>query len=298
MYDVVIIGSGPGGLTAGIYGGRAGLDVLIVDKNQSGGTVNNAPFIENYPGIDEIPGNQLMKQMTEQCKKYCEIREFINVEKIEKTSNDTFLTKTRNEDIESKYVIIATGTTPISLDSKGVSDFVGRGISYCAMCDGNFFIDREVLVIGGGNTAVTEAIYLNNIGVKCSLVHRRDKLRCEKQLADDLKESGIKVYWNSTLKEVQGENTVEKAVLHNKKTNEDISVSIDGIFISIGDKANNELAISIGADCDEKGYIITDNFNQTSVERVYAVGDVIGQLKQIIVACGHGAIAASHIAHL
>ncbi len=298
MYDVIIIGSGPAGLTSGIYAGRAGLDVLVIDSNKSGGNVNTAPIIENYPGFEEIPGYELTERMTGQARKYCEIKEFMYVDEIEKTDDDTFIVKSEEENFESKYVILATGNTPISLDAKGVREYTGRGVSYCAMCDGNFFVNRDVLVIGGGNTAVTEVLYLNNIGVNCSLVHRREELRCEDKLTKDLEKSGIPVYWNCTLEEVKGDATVTKAVLHNKKTNADIDVDVNGIFISIGYKANNKLAKCIGADCDEKGYIITDKNNQTSVDGVYAVGDVTGQLKQIVVACGQGAIAASHIAHL
>ena len=294
MYDVVIIGAGPAGLTAGIYAGRAGLDALIIDSKQVGGTVTNAPLIENYPAFEAIEGMKLIEMMASQTKKYAEIKEFTPVAEVSKTG-DSFIIKTCDDDIEAKNVIFATGTNVRSLDAPGIEEYAGRGVSYCAVCDGNFFVDKEVLVVGGGNSAAVEALYLNRIGVKCSLVHRRDKLRCDAKLQKDLEDNNIKIYWNSEVKSVNGDVFVESATLINNKTGEEIDVDINGIFLSIGHDPNSQLAQSSGVECNEYGYIIVDENMATSVEGAYAVGDVTGGIKQIVVATAQGAIASSDI---
>lgn len=294
MYDVVIIGAGPAGLTAGIYAGRAGLDALIIDSKQVGGTVNNAPLIENYPAFDAVEGMKLIELMANQTKKYAEIREFTPVVEVTKVG-DVFSIKTNDEEIEAKKVIFATGTNVRSLDAPGIEEYAGRGVSYCAVCDGNFFVDKEVLVVGGGNSAAVEALYLNRIGVKCSLVHRRDKLRCDAKLQRDLEDNDIKIYWNSEVKCVNGDVFVESATLVNNRTNEEITVEINGIFLSIGHDPNSQLAQSSGVECNEYGYIVVDENMSTSIEGIYAAGDVTGGIKQITVATAQGAIASSDI---
>lgn len=294
MYDVVIIGAGPAGLTAGIYAGRAGLDALIIDSKQVGGTVNNAPLIENYPAFDAIEGMKLIELMANQTKKYAEIREFTPVVEVTKVG-DVFSIKTNDEEIEAKNVIFATGTNVRSLDAPGIEEYAGRGVSYCAVCDGNFFVDKEVLVVGGGNSAAVEALYLNRIGVKCSLVHRRDKLRCDAKLQRDLEDNNIEIYWNSEVKCVNGDVFVESATLVNNRTNEEITVEINGIFLSIGHDPNSQLAQSSGVECNEYGYIVVDENMSTSIEGIYAAGDVTGRIKQITVATAQGAIASSDI---
>ncbi|MDO5825787.1 MAG: FAD-dependent oxidoreductase [Methanosphaera sp.] len=294
MYDVVIIGAGPAGLTAGIYAGRAGLKSLIIDSKQVGGTVNNAPLIENYPGFDAIEGMKLTEIMANQTKKYAEIKEFTPVVEVSKT-DDVFLIKTNDEEIESKNVIFATGTNVRTLDAPGIQEHAGRGVSYCAVCDGNFFIGRKVLVVGGGNSAAVEALYLNRIGVECSLVHRRDKLRCDEKLQEDLEERGIKVHWNCEVKCVSGDPFVEQVVLINNKTGEEIELDVDGVFLSIGHDPNSQLAQCSGVECNEYGYIIVDGNMATSIDGAYAAGDVTGGIKQISVATSQGAIASSDI---
>ncbi|WP_455645806.1 NAD(P)/FAD-dependent oxidoreductase [Methanosphaera sp.] len=298
MYDLVIIGAGPAGLTAGIYAGRAGLNAIILDAGQSGGTVNTAPLIENYPGIDKIPGTELMKSMTEQTKQYIEIREFTKVEYVECSIGSTFEIKTSDELISTRYVILATGTQYKTLPVEGVDEFTGRGVSYCAVCDGTFFIDQEVIVVGGGNSAATEALYLNRIGVKCSIVHRRDQLRCDAKLVSDIKKAGIKIYWNSELKSVKGNGRVEEAIIYNKKTGEETCLNVSGVFIAIGYNPNNDLAKKIDIMCDDLGYIETDKNMKTSIDGIYAAGDVTGSVKQIIVSAGQGAQAATRIQNL
>ena len=298
MYDLVIIGAGPAGLTAGIYAGRSGLNTIILDENQSGGTVNVAPLIENYPGINEIPGVDLARSMTEQAKKYVDIREFSLVESISKSIGGTFEIKTTNDIIDTRYILIATGSSYKTLDCVGVDEFVGRGVSYCAVCDGTFFVKKEVLVIGGGNSAVTEALYLNRIGVKCSLVHRRDKLRCDSQLEKDLHNANIKIYWNTQLKSVNGNDFLEEAVLYNNETGDETKVKVSGIFIAIGYTPNNKLIKDFGISYDDLGYIEVDENMKTSVDGIYAAGDITGGVKQVIVAAGQAAQAVTHISEL
>ena len=295
MYDVTIIGAGPAGLTAGIYAGRGGLKTLILDTAQIGGTVNNAPLIENYPGFVEITGQELTDKISRQAKKYSEIREFTEVDGIVSSDDSTFKIETEDEIIDTKNIILATGTTVKTLDAKGIEEFRGRGISYCAVCDGNFFVNREVLIVGGGNSAAVEALYLNKIGVKCSLVHRRDQLRCDAKLQEDLARNNIPIIWNSEVVEVKGNAKVEKAVLYDNKKQTESEVDVDGIFISIGHLPNNKLAVDCDVECDESGYIVVDKYMKTSEDGIYAVGDITGCIKQIAVATGQGAIAASDI---
>lgn len=297
MYDIIIVGAGPAGLTAGIYAGRAGLDALIIDNGASGGTANTAPLVENYPGFDKIPGTELMKNIADQTKEYCEIKEFTIVQDV-KRADDIFSVETSDGVFDSKYIILATGSKHKTLDAPGVSKFSGRGVSYCAVCDGAFFLNREVLVVGGGNSAATEALYLNRVGVKCSLVHRRDKLRCDEKLQEDLKNNNIGIYWDSEVREVRGENSVEEVVLYNKKTGEESVVSVNGLFIAIGNIPNNELASKLGIECDQLGYIKTDENMQTNVKGVYAAGDVTGGIKQIVVSASQGATATTSIQKL
>jgi thioredoxin reductase (NADPH) len=294
MYDLIIIGAGPAGLTAGIYAGRAGLKTIILDKGQCGGTANTAPLVENYPGFDNIPGSDLMKNTSKQAEQYCDIQEFVAVKSIEKVDG-TFNVETNKDCYTSRYVILATGATHKTLDATGVEEFTGRGVSYCAVCDGSFFVDQEVLVVGGGNSAATEALYLNRIGVKCSIVHRRDQLRCDVKLQEDLAKNNIHIYWNSEVKEIKGDFKVEEVVLYNKESCEEITVEVGGIFIAIGNIPNNQLALDLGISCDDSGYIETDNNMKTSMEGIYAAGDITGGIKQIVVAAGQGAVASENI---
>lgn len=298
MYDLVIIGAGPAGLTGGLYAGRAGLNTIILDNNQSGGTMNNAPLIENYPGVDKVEGRILSKQMKEQVSQYVEIREFSNVKSINKSIGNTFELEVNDDIIATQYILLATGCVAKTLPASGIEEFTGRGVSYCAVCDGSFFVDKEVLVIGGGNSAATEALYLNRLGVKCSIVHRRDKLRCDAKLVSDLHRNNINIYWDSELESVNGDGRVEEAIIYNNKTHEKTTVSVDGIFIAIGYNPNNTLAQQLDLLCDDLGYIETDEKMKTSNENIYAAGDITGGEKQVVISAGQAATAVSHIQQL
>ena len=294
FYDLIIIGGGPAGLTAGLYAGRGALKTLIIDRNQVGGTANIAPYVENYPGFDGIEGRELIRHFEEQVEQYVEIKEYTQVNSIEEAIGGLKV-KTSKGDFDTKFIILSTGTVNKTLDAEGIKEFTGRGVSYCAVCDGSFFIDREVLVIGGGNSAATEALYLNKIGVKCAIVHRRDQLRCDAKLQEDLEKNNIKIYWDCEVKAVRGDVVLEEVVLYNKKTDTETVVKTSGVFIAIGHKPNNQLAIDLNLDLDDLGYIEVNERMLTSMPRVYAAGDITGQIKQIVVATGQGAIASSDL---
>ena len=190
----------------------------------------------------------------------------------------------------TKTIIFATGSSHRHLNVPGEDEFLGRGVAYCATCDGMFFIGRDVLMVGGGNSAAQEALYLKNLGCNVKLVHRRDELRCEHHLQNALKENGIEVLWNSTIKEIKGDMAVDSVTLLRDGKEEDYKT--DAVFVAIGDDPSNELAKELGVELDEDGYIITDKNQSTTVDGVYSAGDITGGVKQWIVACGEGAVAA------
>jgi len=291
-YDIIIIGAGPAGLTAGIYAGRQGSKTLLLDKGITGGAGLEVPLMENYPGFELIAGMSLIKKTKKQTEKNAEIKELEGVESIEKVNNG-FNVKTSKSSYFGKSIIIATGTKHRLLDVPGEEEFKGRGISYCATCDGLFYKDKNVLMIGGGNSAVQEAIFLNNLGSNVTIVHRRDELRAEKYLQNKLNEKQIPIIWNSVVKEIKGKQIVESVVLSNKDGNTE-EIEVDGIFVAIGDLPLSQVAKDLGVKVNEFDYIITDKTQKTNIKNVYAAGDVTGGVKQWIVSCGEGAVAASY----
>lgn len=300
-YDIIIIGAGPAGLTAGMYAGRQNSKTLVIDKGMAGGLGLEVPMMQNYPGFDMIAGMELIQKMKAQSENYCEIMENTVIDSIEKT-DDGFLLKTKNspllmtsddegnKEFLTKSIILATGASHRHLNVPGEEEFLGRGVAYCATCDGMFFIGRDVLMVGGGNSAAQEALYLNNLGCNVKLVHRRDELRSEHHLQNALKENGIEVLWNSTIEEIKGDMAVESVTILRDGKEEDYKT--DAVFIAIGDDPSNDLAKELGVALDDAGYIITDKNQSTNVDGIYAAGDITGGVKQWIVACGEGAVAA------
>lgn len=293
-YDVLIMGAGPSGLTAGIYAGREGLKSLIIEKGLKGGNANMAPVIANFPGFKSIPGLELLKKIGEQAEKYIEIRETEEILKIEE-DDGTFILTSNKQDYKTKFIIFCTGTTYRKLGVPGEEKFIGKGISFCSICDGMLFKGRDVIVVGGGNSAVTHALHLNDIGVNVKLIHRRDELRAEKYLQDQLMEAGIPIIWNSVVTEMKGDIFLKSVFIHNRETGEDQELEVSGAFLAVGEKPNSDLARSIGVELDELGYIITDKKLRTNISNVYAAGDVTGGVQQLVVACGEGAAAALNI---
>lgn len=289
-YELMVVGAGPAGLTSGIYGVRSGLKTLILEEEAAGGKVAEAPLIDNYPGLEEITGMELSERMKKHASKYVEIREIQPVEKIKMREPMTI--KSNEGSYETDAIVLATGTKYRKLGVPGEDEFAGRGVSYCATCDGFFFKEKPVLVAGGGNAAIADASYLLDLGCKVRVVHRRDELRAEKALQDSFLEGGGKIIWNSILEEIDGDERVKGARLRNVKDGSKREVEVDAVFISIGGLPRTDLASEIGVELDEDGYIKTDENQRTNLPRVYAAGDVTGGPKQVVTACSEGAIAA------
>ena len=291
VYDVVIIGGGPAGLTAGIYAKRAMLNAVLLEGKGVGGQIIVTDLVENYPGFPEISGAELAAKFEEQAQKFgLEFRNMVDVTGI-KDKGDTKLVKTTDGDIETKAVIITTGTTPRKLGAKGELDFIGRGVSYCATCDGFFFKDKVAVVVGGGDSAITEAIFLTKMVKKVYVIHRRDELRAEKINQEHaLKNPKIEVVWDSVVEEIAGSQVVEKVILKNVKTNETSELKTDGVFIYVGLDPNTGFT---DVKKDEWNFIIANDKMETSVKGIFVAGDCRNTpLRQIVTAVGDGAIAA------
>jgi thioredoxin reductase (NADPH) len=200
---------------------------------------------------------------------------------------------TTKQEYHANSIILSTGSRHRPLNVPGETEFLGKGVCYCATCDGPLFAGKDVLMIGGGNSAAQEALFLKNIGCNVTIVHRRDQLRADKYLKEKLEEHEIPIIWDSDVEEIKGNVFVETVVLNNKKTSQKTEVSVSGVFIAIGDEPINQLAKDLGLDIDHNGYIITDKFQRTNLERVYAAGDITGGVNQWIVACSEGAVAAT-----
>ena len=291
VYDVVIIGGGPAGLTAGIYVKRAMLNAVLLEKMGLGGQIIVTDKVENFPGFLEISGADLAAKFEEQARKFgLEMKGMVEADAIEDKGNIKII-KTTEGDIETKSVIIASGTTPKKLGAKGEIEFTGRGVSYCATCDGFFFRDKVVVVIGGGDSAITEAIYLTKMAKKVIVVHRRSELRAEKINQEHaFSNPKISFIWDSVLEEIVGKNIVEKIILRNLKTKETSEVKTDGVFIYVGLIPNTAYA---DVKKDEWGFILANAKMETSTRGIFVAGDCrVTPLRQIATAVGDGAIAA------
>jgi len=292
-YELAIIGAGSAGYSAGIYAVRAGIKTVLFDKGNGGGLAAVAPNIENYAGFQSIAGADLMEKMKEHAKQYVDFHEYEEITSIKKKSGFFILTTADEKTYQVGAVVIATGTEHRPLDAKGVKEYEGRGISYCATCDGFFFKDKTVCVIGGGNSALIESLYLKQIGCKnVYLIHRRNQLRAEETYENDAKNVGIEFLLNSIVYEVKGDQTVKSIVLKHVETGDLRTVETDGIFVSIGVIPQNDLAKQLDVDLDEWGNIKVDSQMRTSVNGIYAAGDITGGLRQVIAAAAEGAHAA------
>ena len=298
QYDIIIIGAGPGGLTAGIYAGRQGTKNLIIDKDLAGGLGREVPEMENYPGFDNISGLELIEKIKAQAIKNCDLHEMEEVTEIAKNDTEYRFTVTTNKgQYQSKTIILATGSSHRPLNAKGEEEFKGKGVSYCATCDGFFFVGRDIIMVGGGNSALQEALYLKNLGANVTVVHRRDEFRAQKHLQNQIKEKEISTILNATVEEIKGDMVVESVVLKDTQTNELKEIPTNGVFVSVGYIPHTELAKQLEIELDETGHIIIDKEQRTNVEYVYAIGDVCVGLKQWVVACGEGAVAATSAFH-
>jgi thioredoxin reductase (NADPH) len=291
-YELAVIGAGPAGYSAGIYAVRAGIKTVIFEKSGGGGLAVLSPKIENYAGYESISGIDLMEKMKQHTIKYAEIKFFEEVKKINK-SNSNFNIETSKGKYTVGAIIFSTGTNHKKLNIPGELELQGKGVSYCATCDGFFFKGKTVAVIGGGNSALMEAIYLKQIGCKnVYVIHRRDQLRAEKIYEDEVREKHIQILYNKIVEEINGKQKVQYLTLKDTNKDKNTKFEIDGVFISIGEIPQNELTKQLEVKLDDQGYIITDKQQKTNVSGVYAAGDITGGLRQVITACSEGAIAA------
>ena len=288
--DLVIIGGGPAGLTAGIYAARSGLEAVILERDALGGQVATTPVVENYPGLTQVGGKTLVDIMVTHALEYVKI--FPGEEALDIQPGDLFMVQTTRRRFRAKAVLLATGATHKRLGIPGESRLSGRGVSYCSTCDGPLFTGKKVIEVGGGNSADTEVLHLFAIGVDVTLVHRRDKLRSQEHLTRSVFDNNIPVMFDTELKEIKGESHVEAAVLHNNKTGETTTIPVEGVFIAIGYEPAVELAKKIGIELTPEGYIKHDSRHRTNVPGIYSAGDVEGGYKQIVTAAGQGSEAA------
>ncbi len=293
-WELIIIGAGAAGLAAGIYGARSGLKTLIVDEKFAGGTTADAPVVENYPGFSKIAGGELAEKMVDHCKKvgvaFHEVETVTDLD----IGGEPKIVKTSRGEYEAKAVIVATGSHYREIGVKGEKAFRGKGVSYCGVCDGPFFKGKRVLVIGGGNSAATTTLYLSGIAAEVVVTHRRDAFRAEEALVKDIaSKENVQVFWNTEVREIKGEKLVNEVVVYHNKEGKTKEISVDAVFVQIGEEPNSHIARDAGVQVDEAGYINTDIFQRTNIAGVYAAGDVTNHpVKQIGTAVGQGITAA------
>jgi len=292
-FDVVIIGAGPSGYTAGIYCSRAGYDTLILSGILPGGQLVNTTEVENYPGFENgIMGPDLMIDMRKQSQRMGTTiidDEVVDVDFRRKPLK----VLTASEEYEGRAVIIATGANPRKIGLEGEETFGGKGVSYCATCDGPFFRNQEIVVVGGGDSAIEEATFLTKFASTVHIVHRREQLRASKIMQERaLSNEKIKFHWNSAVTDIKGDQKVQQAVLKNLKTDEETTLDIGGLFVAVGHEPNTKL-FKNQIDLDDQGYIVLKNKTHTNVEGVFAAGDVHDRsYRQAITAAGYGCMAA------
>lgn len=290
--QLLICGAGPAGLSAAIYAGRFGLDTVVLEAKVSGGQAALAAIVENYPGFTSVRGMELMDIMRKQAEQSgSEIHDLEPVKKMEKDGKKIKIVSEKDTYI-ADAMIIATGREHVKLGVPGEGKLVGRGVSYCATCDGPLFKGKRVLVVGGGNAACSEALYLSEVAGEVHLVHRRDDLRAEAYYKRVLSERGVKIHWNTEVKEILGDKVVNSVRLFNNKTGEENLLDVNAVFIAIGFKPVSEIAREMGVKVDNEGYIIVDREQKTNIEGVFAAGDITGGVYQIAKAVGEGATAA------
>lgn len=293
ILDVVIIGAGPAGMTAAVYASRANLDTVMIERGMPGGQMADTGAIENYPAFESILGAELSNKMFEHAKKfgaeyvYGDVKEVIDEGKYK-------IIKAGDKEYKTKTVIITTGAQPRKLGVPGEDELRGRGVSYCAVCDGAFYKDKEISVIGGGDSAVEEGIYLTRFAKKVTIIHRRDTLRAQKIIQDRaFTNEKIEFMWDAAVEEMNGEdNQISSLTIKNTKTGETSTFDTEGVFVYIGMDPLSDPFKSLGI-VDEDGYIPSNDNMETSIPGVYSAGDIrVKDLRQIVTATGDGSIAA------
>lgn len=303
VYDIIVLGAGPAGLAAASYAGRARMDTLLIEGTKDGGQIVITNEIENYPGsLEEESGPSLIARMTKQVEKFGADRVTDTIVDVELEGKVKHL-KGNHGDYYAKAVVIATGASPRPIGCPGEKEFTGKGVSYCATCDANFFEDFEVYVVGGGDSAVEEAMYLTKFARKVTLVHRRDELRAAKSIQEKaFANPKMAFMWNTTIEEIKGDGVVTSMIVKDTKTGETREIEADeedgtfGIFVFVGFDPKSQLFE--GKLEMENRYIVTDKYMHTSVPGVFAAGDIIVKhLRQVVTACGDGAVAATEAQH-
>ncbi|MEJ2520123.1 MAG: FAD-dependent oxidoreductase [Desulfuromonadales bacterium] len=291
--DVVIVGGGPAGLAAGIYTERSGLRTAVLERDALGGQVATTPIVENYPGFAQVGGKTLVDIMVSHALQYVQIYPGESV--LDVQPGDPIIVQTSRRKFETRAVLLATGAKHRHLGVPGEERLAGRGVSYCSTCDGPLFRDKKVIMVGGGNSAVTEALHLFHLGIDVTLVHRRDKLRAQDFLAKQLFDNNIPVLWNAEVKEIRGKERVEEVMLLDNRSGKESVFKTNGVFIAIGYEPSIELAKKIGVELNEDGFIKHDERHRTNIPGIYSAGDVEGGYKQIVTASGQGSAAAISI---
>ena len=296
MYDTLIIGSGPAGMTAGLYAARSNLKVGIIEQGAPGGQMNNTSEIENYPGYDHISGPELSMNMHAPLEKFG-VENIYGIVKSIEDAGDVKRVITEDTSYEAKTIILATGAKYRTLDVPGEEEYTSRGVSYCAVCDGAFFRNQDLLVVGGGDSAVEEAVYLTQFAKSVTIIHRRDELRAQKILQDrTFANDKINFIWDSVVKEIKGTDIkVSGVTVENVKTGELSEHEFGGIFIYVGVNPVTSMVADLGI-TDEAGWVITDERMMTPKAGIFAIGDVRQkELRQIATAVGDGAIAGQGV---
>ncbi|MGI6491857.1 MAG: thioredoxin-disulfide reductase [Pelotomaculum sp.] len=293
--DLIIIGGGPAGLSAGIYASRFALNTLLIERRAPGGLVTSTQNIENYPGFLNVSGAELMMQMEQQARGFGLEIITVNVDKIEPSEKEVIIYTSKGA-IAADTLIVATGTQPQLLNVKGEAEFTGRGVSYCATCDGAFFKDKRVIVTGGGDAAIEEAIFLTKFAKKVYIVHRRGELKATEIIQQRaFNNPKIEFVWHSVIDEISGTDAVDKTLLRDVRNNAQMLLPTDGVFVYIGNSPNSDLVKDI-VRLDEQGYIVTDDNMLTSQPGIYAAGDVRHKiLRQVVTAVADGAVAAASV---
>lgn len=297
MYDIIILGAGPAGLSAGLYAGRAKLNTLIIEKSIPGGQIATTSSVENYPGsIEEATGMGLSERMRQQAEEFCEFLT-ADVSKVDLEGEVKKVHTADGKELEAKVVIIATGASHRKLDAKGEDSFANMGVSYCATCDGPFYQDLDIYVVGGGDSALEEALYLTKFGKSVTIIHRREEFRASQVVVDKVKANEkIKFELDAVVKEIKGDKEAKSIVIENVKTGLEKELNADndnpiGVFIFVGYIPQTQ--IFDGVINMENGYIVTDEDMKTNIEGVFAVGDTRKKsVRQMVTATGDGCIAA------
>jgi len=303
-YDVVIVGGGGAGLTAGLYTSRARLSTLLIEKLAPGGQIALTDLVENYPGFpDGVLGPEISQRMEAQARKYGTEIAYTEVKSLGKNPDGRFIVKTSSEEFLAKSIVLAAGASYRKLGVPGEKEFTGKGVSWCATCDGAFFRNKEIVVIGGGDSSMQEGIFLTRFATKVTVIHRRDKLRASPILQQRAKENPkIHFMWDTVIEKINGEKKVESVLLRNLKTNQPSDFRTDGVFIFIGHDPNTSF-LNDFVELSEEKYVKSSGYVKTSVPGVFAAGEIReGAVKQLVSACGEGCEAAlaaqEYIEHL